>query len=147
MKQNMYFLSKFGSKSLLDVQFAKTRSSSLSPREEAQEAPVVPTPTTTPTPALQDIALVFGSETQGLYGLIGEDAMRGHDVVYMPMQTNHRKNDIPSFNLAASVAMVTWEAWRQQQVLAQQLGLTLALRTPSPPPRNVHLPTSSSEKT
>lgn len=60
------------------------------------------------------ITLLFGSETVGLHKLIGTEKVNAHTTVYMPMlSSNHRVDDTPSFNLAASVAMGLWEAYRQ----------------------------------
>ena len=62
----------------------------------------------------ESITLLFGSETVGLHKLIGAEKVNSHPTIYMPMlSSNHRVNDTPSFNLAASVAMGLWEAYRQ----------------------------------
>lgn len=53
-----------------------------------------------------DVALVFGAETHGLSETIRAQA---HQVLKIPMCPNNR-----SLNLANSVALVTYEAWRQQ---------------------------------
>lgn len=60
------------------------------------------------------ITLLFGSETVGLHKLIGTEKVNSYPTIYMPMlSSNHRVDDTPSFNLAASVAMGLWEAYRQ----------------------------------
>lgn len=60
------------------------------------------------------ITLLFGSETVGLHKLIGTEKVNAHPTIFMPMlNTGHRVDDTPSFNLAASVAMGLWEAYRQ----------------------------------
>lgn len=109
LKHNAFFFSKFGTLSLLDADFT-TQSrvpnsiitgSRPKPADQGQIEP-------------ESITLVFGSETVGLHKLIGTEKVRSYPVVYMPMlNTNHRVDDTPSFNLAASVAMGLWEAYRQ----------------------------------
>uniref|UniRef100_A0A6B2LL55 tRNA/rRNA methyltransferase SpoU type domain-containing protein n=1 Tax=Arcella intermedia TaxID=1963864 RepID=A0A6B2LL55_9EUKA len=86
-----FYLSKFGSTSLLDARFPSSSSG------------------TTP----RSTTLVFGSETSGLYETIGEKAMQGYPVISLPMLTAFRSKDTPSFNLASCVSMVMWEAWKQ----------------------------------
>lgn len=61
----------------------------------------------TPFPTVPT-ALVFGSETAGLYELIGGEAMAGHEVVRIPMFDKTR-----SLNLSTTAGMVLWEYWRQ----------------------------------
>jgi len=51
--------------------------------------------------------LLFGSETKGLPQFILDD-LRKEYIVRLPMQSNQR-----SLNLSNSVAVVTYEAWRQ----------------------------------
>jgi hypothetical protein len=78
LKKNVFFLSKFGKLNLASTQLARWKDDLLagaSPAELSQPVPRLP----------MDITLVFGSETNGLFGLIGEEAMRGFPVVYMPM--------------------------------------------------------------
>lgn len=60
------------------------------------------------------IALFFGAETKGLHKLVPPNIMSAHMAVFMPMvDKGHRKFDTPSFNLATSVSMAMWEAYRQ----------------------------------
>lgn len=62
----------------------------------------------------ETITLLFGSETVGLHKLIGTEKVNAYPTIFMPMlNTGHRVDDTPSFNLAASVAMGLWEAYRQ----------------------------------
>lgn len=56
----------------------------------------------------QDDVLLFGPETRGLPEAIREDA-EIHDCIRIPMQAESR-----SLNLANAVAVVAYEAWRQQ---------------------------------
>jgi len=88
--QSRFFFSKFGKQSLIDTV-------------------LLPKPAISPP----NITLVFGSETSGLFDLLGEDTMKGHPIIKLPMLTSRRTIDLPSFNLASCVAMVMWEAWRQ----------------------------------
>lgn len=53
-------------------------------------------------------ALLFGSETRGLPQEVLDDLPDGH-VLRIPMQPNNR-----SLNLSNAVAVVLYEAWRQQ---------------------------------
>ncbi|MHB8471503.1 MAG: tRNA (uridine(34)/cytosine(34)/5-carboxymethylaminomethyluridine(34)-2'-O)-methyltransferase TrmL [Gammaproteobacteria bacterium] len=53
-------------------------------------------------------ALLFGSETRGLPQAVLDDLPDGH-VLRIPMQPNNR-----SLNLSNAVAVVLYEAWRQQ---------------------------------
>lgn len=72
----------------------------------------------------ETITLLFGSETVGLHKLIGTEKVNAYPTIFMPMlNTNHRVDDTPSFNLAASVAMGLWEAFRQNS--AKPLSPTL----------------------
>jgi tRNA (cytidine/uridine-2'-O-)-methyltransferase len=89
--RNRHFLSKFGKQNLLTTKLAKKTD--------------------------EDIALIFGNETQGVFALLGDEILKNESTVYIPMLNPHRKTDLPSFNLSTSVGMVLWEAWRQQQQL------------------------------
>eukprot|EP01128_Nolandella_sp_AFSM9_P002537 TRINITY_DN12901_c0_g1_i1.p1 TRINITY_DN12901_c0_g1~~TRINITY_DN12901_c0_g1_i1.p1 ORF type:complete len:227 (-),score=54.59 TRINITY_DN12901_c0_g1_i1:125-805(-) len=62
---------------------------------------------------IPNLFLVFGSETEGLYKSLGEEALEGSPVISLPMMNPHRTTDIPSFNLASCVTMCCWEVWRQ----------------------------------
>ena len=53
-------------------------------------------------------AFLFGRETEGLPGAVLRD-FPGHSVLRLPMQPGNR-----SLNLSNSVAVVVYEAWRQQ---------------------------------
>lgn len=55
----------------------------------------------------QEVAMVFGSENRGVYGLIDSDIIDQHEVVCIPMSS-----DIRSFNLANSVSIVLWDTIR-----------------------------------
>lgn len=56
-----------------------------------------------------DDVLLFGSETSGLPDTV-RDALPAEQKIRIPMQADAR-----SLNLANSVAIVSYEAWRQQQ--------------------------------
>lgn len=56
--------------------------------------------------SLNDV-LLFGSETKGLPKFVLDDLLKEH-IVRLPMQTGQR-----SLNLSNSVAVVTYEVWRQ----------------------------------
>ena len=60
-----------------------------------------------PRPNEADVALIFGNEDKGLTGL-PESALRWPSV-YIPMAP-----EIRSYNLANSVNVVLWEAFRQR---------------------------------
>lgn len=65
--KNRFFFSKFGTVSLKDIQFYP-QSNNLQLRKEKE-----------------DIMLIFGSESKGLFTLIGENEMKGHSVVTLPV--------------------------------------------------------------
>lgn len=107
LRHNSFFFSKFGTTSLLDVDFAKSSSVPQLALENARNSEGVKLDEET-------ITLLFGSETVGLHKLIGTEKVNSYPTIFMPMlNTNHRVDDTPSFNLAASVAMGLWEAYRQ----------------------------------
>lgn len=56
---NRYFISKFGQQSLLNTAFAKSLE--------------------------QDVTLIFGSESKGVYSLLGEEKLKNEKVVNIPM--------------------------------------------------------------
>lgn len=94
--KNLFFFSKFGTQTLLEASLVPDQSPSDSKPS--------------------DIGLIFGSESKGLFDLIGAEAMTGFPIIKLPQGTNHRSGDTASLNVAACVAIVLWEAWRQNQV-------------------------------
>ena len=62
-----------------------------------------------------EVALVFGSETEGLKS-ISPNAAATLPAVFLPMNSEH----IRSYNLANTVSIGLWEAHRQQQLALKQ---------------------------
>lgn len=107
LRHNSFFFSKFGTTSLLDVEFAQN---------SAVPQDILDTERNLGQSSIEEdsITLLFGSETVGLHKLIGTEKVNSYPTIFMPMlNTGHRVDDTPSFNLAASVAMGLWEAYRQ----------------------------------
>lgn len=91
----MFFFTKFGDQNLFENRFY-------------EDSPSFPLQKKCST---QDcLTFVFGSETLGLYSLIGEDKMKDRAKCYIPMDDT----EIRSYNLANCVAMVLFEAHRQR---------------------------------
>lgn len=110
LRHNSFFFSKFGTTSLLDVDFTTNSGLPESVKEDPKHMGLE---------AIEkdSITLLFGSETVGLHKLIGTEKVNSYPTIYMPMlSSNHRVDDTPSFNLAASAAMGLWEAYRQNHI-------------------------------
>lgn len=65
---NRFFFSKFGSISLKDIHFYSNSNENFQFRKNKEE-----------------IMLLFGSESKGLFTLIGEEEMKGHPIVTLPV--------------------------------------------------------------
>ena len=60
----------------------------------------------------KEAALIFGSETEGLFEMIGEEEMKGYPVIHIPMLSGTTR----SLNLSNSCSMAMWEFWKQNYV-------------------------------
>lgn len=100
-EESVYFFSKFGKQYLQEFDFtAKLR------QQREQSIP-------------DDVCLVFGSETHGLYESLGAAELEGREVLSIPLhQIPSRAQDASSLNLGVCVAICIWETWKQLQNMA-----------------------------